>query len=112
MSHLFHRLPNHISHFITHDHYTHQQRQVRDDCTTEVMQRSVAKKYLTMGRTSVISLVLADRTLDFEIEEVSVCFVFVSLMWSALCIEIVDRIVRYFGKVKCIIGLKSEYFFG
>ena len=44
--------------------------QVREDCGTEVMQRSVAKGYLTAGRTSTISIVLEDHTLDFEIEEV------------------------------------------
>lgn len=47
--------------------------QVREDCSTEVMQRSVAKGHLTAGRTSTISIIWEDRTLDFEIEEVTWC---------------------------------------
>lgn len=43
---------------------------VRDDAGSEVMQRSVAKGYLTEGCTSVITIVWEDRTLDFEIVEV------------------------------------------
>lgn len=38
------------------------------------MQRSLAKKFVSVGTTSVISIVLVDRTLDFEIEEVSIEF--------------------------------------
>ena len=39
-----------------------------------MMQRSVVKRFVVEGRTSVISIVLTDhRTLDFEIEEVG-CF--------------------------------------
>lgn len=43
---------------------------MHEDCRTEVMQRSVAKGYVTAGRTATISIVWEDRTLDFEIEEV------------------------------------------
>jgi hypothetical protein len=49
------------------------------------MQRSVAKGYVTRGRTSTISIVWEDRTLDFEIEEVSLLFrVFCSPMQAGL----------------------------
>jgi hypothetical protein len=56
--------------------------QVREDCGTEVMQRSVAKKFVVAGYTSVISIVLADKTLDFEIEEV--CARIRALFYSVL----------------------------
>lgn len=45
--------------------------QVRSDLTTDVMRRSVSKKYVFEGQHSlVISLILKDRTLDFQIDEV------------------------------------------
>lgn len=43
--------------------------EVRQDCSTEVLRRSLAKQYIS-DNTCVISIVLADRTLDFEIQEV------------------------------------------
>lgn len=49
---------------------------MRDDCGTEVMQRSLHKKFVTLGHTSIISIILNDRTLDFEIEEVCIVSVF------------------------------------
>lgn len=63
-----------------------QQSQVRDDCETEVMRRSVAKQYVA-GNTCVISVVTAAGpgakegvTLDFEIREVPLClFVYLLL---------------------------------
>lgn len=46
--------------------------EVRDDCSTEVMKRSMGKNYLSNNGThNVISIVMDDRTLDFEIDEVS-----------------------------------------
>jgi hypothetical protein len=48
--------------------------QVRDDMTTDVMKRSISKRYVEEFRNPslVISILLKDRTLDFEIEEVCV----------------------------------------
>ena len=44
--------------------------QVRDDIGTDVMRRSLAKQFVAGSeQTCVISIVLATRTLDFEIEE-------------------------------------------
>jgi hypothetical protein len=44
--------------------------EVHDDCSSEVMKRSLAKQYVS-GNTCVISIVMADRrSLDFEIREV------------------------------------------
>lgn len=42
---------------------------VTDDCSTEVMQRSLAKNYLTSIGTQVISITVPKRTLDVEIDE-------------------------------------------
>ena len=57
---------------------------MREDCSTEVMQRSVAKRFVVEGCTSVISIVLVDRTLDFEIEEVDYCSTAPALRLEAL----------------------------
>jgi hypothetical protein len=44
--------------------------EVRDDIGTDVMRRSVAKQFVAGSeQTCVISIILANRTLDFEIEE-------------------------------------------
>mmetsp|Transcript_192 Transcript_192/g.367 ORF Transcript_192/g.367 Transcript_192/m.367 type:complete len:1164 (-) Transcript_192:164-3655(-) len=44
--------------------------EVRSDLTTDVMRRSLAKKYVFEDQPSlVISLILKDRTLDFQIDE-------------------------------------------
>ena len=44
--------------------------EVRDDLGTDVMRRSLAKHFVAGNSpTSVVSIVLSDRTLDFEIEE-------------------------------------------
>ncbi|KAJ1420472.1 hypothetical protein B484DRAFT_130171, partial [Ochromonadaceae sp. CCMP2298] len=45
--------------------------QVTDLCDSEVLQRSVNRGYLEPSYSSVVSVVLADRTLDFEVDEVS-----------------------------------------
>jgi hypothetical protein len=47
---------------------------VRDDLTTDVMKRSIARKYVgeeNKNFSKVISIILKDRTLDFEIDEVN-----------------------------------------
>lgn len=43
---------------------------MRDDIGTDVMRRSLAKQFVAGSeQTCVISIILVDRTLDFEIEE-------------------------------------------
>jgi hypothetical protein len=43
---------------------------VRDDIGTDVMRRSLIKQFVAGSeQTCIISIVLANRTLDFEIEE-------------------------------------------
>jgi len=55
--------------------------EVRDDMTTDVMKRSVSKKYVDEHRNPslVISIIMKDRTLDFEIEEMHWGPVYVAL---------------------------------
>jgi hypothetical protein len=47
--------------------------EVRDDMSTDIMRRAIAKKFVDEYRNPslVISLILRDRSLNFEIEEVS-----------------------------------------
>eukprot|EP00600_Ochromonadales_sp_CCMP1393_P010584 CAMPEP_0175009856 /NCGR_PEP_ID=MMETSP0005-20121125/7782_1 /TAXON_ID=420556 /ORGANISM="Ochromonas sp., Strain CCMP1393" /LENGTH=1037 /DNA_ID=CAMNT_0016265621 /DNA_START=118 /DNA_END=3231 /DNA_ORIENTATION=- len=44
--------------------------QVRDDCASDVLQRSLSKRYIQQdGPNAIISIKLADRTVDFEIDD-------------------------------------------
>lgn len=44
--------------------------EVRDDISTDVMRRSYAKQFMNRKASScIISIVLHDRSLDFEVEE-------------------------------------------
>lgn len=46
--------------------------QVRDDCSSDVMKRSSPKKLIDLKNKSrhVLSLIMEDRTLNFEVQEV------------------------------------------